>query len=90
MDKVIEVGQDMILIIGVIMETILEVIRGMGGKIIIIIEGELLETKVMKERGVGHMIGKTEVITEGIIEASVIVGLGQIQEQVQMEIGLEV
>ena len=55
-----------------------------------IIEGELLETKAMKETGVGHMIGKTEVITEGTIEASVIVGLGQVQEQVQIEIGLDV
>ena len=36
----------------------------------------------MRETGVGHMIGKTEVITEGMIEASVIVGQGQAQEQV--------
>ena len=44
----------------------------------------------MKETGVGHMIGKTEVITEGKIEASLIVGQGQVQEQVQIEIGLDV
>ena len=44
----------------------------------------------MKETGVGHMIGKREVITEGTIEASVIVGLGQIQEQVKIEIGFDV
>ena len=31
----------------------------------IITEGEILETKVMNETEVGHMIGKTEVITEG-------------------------
>ena len=42
----------------------------------------------MKETGVGHMIGKTEAITEGIIEALVIIGLGQVQEQLQIEIGL--
>ena len=36
------------------------------------------------------MIGKTETIIEGTIEASVIVGLGQVQEQVQIEIGLDV
>ena len=44
----------------------------------------------MKEMGVGHMIGKTEAITEGTIEALVIVGLGQVKEQVQIEIGLDV
>ena len=55
----------MILIIGVIMETICEVIRGMGDKIITITEGETLGTKTMKEIGIGHMIGKTEAISEG-------------------------
>ena len=34
----------------------------------------------MKETGVGHMIGKLEIITEGTIEASVTVGQGQVQE----------
>ena len=62
----------------------------MGDKIIMIIEGKLLETKAMKETGVGHMIDKTEVIAEGTIEASVIVGQGQVKEQVQIEIGLDV
>ena len=88
-DKIIKVGQDMILILGVIMETIWEVIRGMGDKNIMIIEVELLEIKAMKESGVDHMIGKAEVITEEIIEALVIVGLGQVQEQVQIVIGLD-
>ena len=36
------------------------------------------------------MIGKTETITEGTIEAFIIVGLGQVQEQIQTEIGLDV
>ena len=44
----------------------------------------------MKETGVGHMIGKREAITEGTIETSVIVGQGQAQEHVQIEIGLDV
>ena len=44
----------------------------------------------MKEIGVGSMIGKTEAITEGTMEVLVIVGLGQVQEQVQIEIGLDV
>ena len=52
--------------------------------------GETLETKAMKETGVGHMIGKTEVITEGTVEASVTVGQGQAPEQIQIEIGLDV
>ena len=58
----------------------------MGDKIITITEGETLGSKTMKEIGVGHMIGKTEAITEGSIEASVIVGLGQVHEQVGIEI----
>ena len=61
----------------------------MGDKIITITEGETLVTKTMKI-GVGHMIGKTEIVVEGTIEALVIVGLGQVQEQVQIEIGLDV
>ena len=52
-------------------------------------KGEILGTKIMKV-GVGHMIGKTEAITEGTIEVLVIVGLGQVQEQVQIEKGLDV
>ena len=62
----------------------------MGDKIIAITEGETLGAKIMKEIGVGHMIGKTEEIAEGTIEVLVIVGLGQVQEQVQIEIGLDV
>ena len=89
MDKIIEVGQDMILIIGVITETICKVIRGMRDKIITITEGETLGTKIMKI-GVGHIIGKTEAITGWTIKALVTVGLGQVQEQVQIEIGLDV
>ena len=54
----------------------------MGDKIITITEGKTLGTKTMKEIGVDHMIGKTEAITEGTIEALVIVGLDQVQEQV--------
>ena len=34
----------------------------------------------MREIGVGHMIGKLEVITEGTIEASVTVDQGQVLE----------
>ena len=34
----------------------------------------------MKERGVGHMIGKLEGITEGTIEVLVMVDQGQVLE----------
>ena len=46
--KIIEAGQDIILIIGVVMGTIHEAIKGMGDIIIMIItEGVVIETKVM-------------------------------------------
>ena len=92
MDKIIKVGQGMIQIIGVITETIWEVIKGMGDKIIIEMysEMETLETKAMREIGVGHMIGKLEVITEGTIEASVTADQGQLLEQVPIETELDV
>ena len=56
---------------------------------IIITEGETLGTKTMKI-GVGHIIDKAEAITGGTIRTSVIVGLGQVHEQVQIEIELDV
>ena len=86
MDKIIEVGQDMILIIEVIMEIIWEVTWGIGNKLIMEVDsGVTSEIKAIKEKGVGHMIGKL-----GTIEASVTVGQGQVQEGVQIEIGLGV
>ena len=63
----------------------------MGDKIIIETDSEVtLEIKAMKETGVGHMIGKLGTITEETIEASLTVGQGQVQEQVQIVIGLGV
>ena len=63
----------------------------MGDKIIIEIDlGETLETKAMREIGVGHMIGKLEVITDGTIEASVTVDQGQVLEQLLTGTGLDV
>ena len=63
----------------------------MGDRIIIEMDsGETLETIAMKETGVGHMIGKTEVITERTIEASVTAGQGQVQEKIQTGTGLDV
>ena len=53
--------------------------------IIIIIEQETLEVKIM--RGIGHMKDRTE--TEGTIEALVIADQGQVQGQLQTEIGLD-
>ena len=54
MDKTIEVGQDMILIIEVVTDTIQEVIKGMGDRIIITAEGEALEIKITIGIEVGH------------------------------------
>ena len=47
MDKTIEVGQDMILIIEVAMGIIQEVIKGTGGQITTVVEEEALEVKIM-------------------------------------------
>ena len=52
--------------------------------------GETLETKAMREIGVGHMIGKVEVITEWTVEASLMVDQGQVLEQVPIETELDV
>ena len=58
MDKIIEVGQGMIWIVEVITEIISQVFIGMGDKTIVEMDsGEILETKAMREVGVGHMIG---------------------------------
>ena len=87
MDKTIEVGQDMILIIEVVRGIIQEVIKGMGGQIIAITEGETLEVKITIGIGVGHMKDRTEI--EGTVDALVIVDQGQVQGQLQIEIGLD-
>ena len=53
----------------------------MGDKIIIEMDsGEILEIKAMRETGVGHMIGKLEVITEETIGVLVTVDQGQVLE----------
>ena len=88
MDKIIGVEQGMILIIEVAMGIIQEVIKGMGGQIIAITEGETLEIKVTKGIGVGHAKDRAE--TEGTVEALVIVDQGWFQGQLQIEIELDV
>ena len=63
----------------------------MGDKIIIEMDfGETLEIKAMREIGVGHMIGKLEVITEGTIEVSATEDQGQVLKQVTIETELDV
>ena len=53
----------------------------MGDKIMIEMDsGETLEIKSMRETGVGHMIGKLEVITEETIGALVTVDQDQVPE----------
>ena len=88
-DKTIEVGQGIILIvIEVAIGIIQEVIKGMGGQMIAITEGEILGTKIMTEIGVGHTKDRAE--TEGNAEALVIVDQGQVQGQLQIKIELDV
>ena len=69
--KIIEAGQDMILIIEVVMGIIQEVIEGMEGIIIVIIEEVAIEIKIMIEIRVGHMKDRIEM--EETVEAQVIV-----------------
>ena len=58
------------------------------GHRIIIAEGETLEIKIMIGIGVGHM--RDIIETEGMIEALVTVVQDQVQEQLQIGIGLDV
>ena len=87
MDKIIQVGQDMIQTIEVTMGIVQELARGMGGQIIAIIEEETLEVKITIGIGVDYMKDKIEI--EGIAEALVIVNQGHIQGQLQIGIGLD-
>ena len=77
MDKTIEVGQGMILIIEVAMGIIQVVIRGMGDQIMTTIEGETLEVIITIAIGVGHT--KDRIETEGTVEALVTADQGQVQ-----------
>ena len=61
MDKIIEAGQGIIPIIEVDIGITQEVIKGMEGLTITIIEGEVIEVKIMIGIGVGHMKDKTEI-----------------------------
>ena len=54
----------------------------------IVIEGETLGTRIMIEIGVGHMRDKIEI--EEMIEALVTVDQDQVQEQLQIGMGLDV
>ena len=55
----------------------------MGDKIIVEMDsGEILEIKAMRQVGVGHMIGNSEVIIEGTIEVLVMIDQGQVLERV--------
>ena len=63
----------------------------MGDRIIVEMDsGEILEIKATREVGVGHMIGNSEVKTEGTIEALITVDQGQVLEQVPRETELDV
>ena len=81
MDKIIDVGQDMILIIEVAIDIMQGVTKGMGGLTITTIEGEASEIKIVIGIGVGHTKDKTEI--EGTVEVLATVDQGQVQEQLQ-------
>ena len=82
------VEQDLTLITEVPMGIIQEVVKGMGGLIVItIIEGGVTEVKITIVIGVGHM--KSRVKIEGTVETLAIVDQGQVQGQIQIEIELD-
>ena len=56
--KMLGVGQDMILIEGVVMGTIQEGVRDLVEIVIMIMEEVVIEIKIMVEIGVGHMKGR--------------------------------
>ena len=60
--KITEAGQDMIPIIEAVTDIIKEVTKGKGDIIMVkIIEGVVIEIKMMTERGVGHMTDRKEM-----------------------------
>ena len=80
MDKPIEVGQDLTLMIEVVMGIKQEVVKGVGGLITItIIEGKATEVKIMMGIGVDPMKDRVEI--EETVEASAAVDQGQVQGQ---------
>ena len=84
--KILEAEQDIAQIIEVVMVITWEVIKGMGE--IMIIEGVAIEIKAMIGKGVDHLKGRVEIWE--IVEAWVTVDPGQVLEQVQTEIELDV
>ena len=56
--KILGVGQDMIPIEEVVMGTIQQVVRDLVGIVITIMEGVIIEIKIMVEIGLGHMKGR--------------------------------
>ena len=87
MDKIIEAGQYIILIIEVVMGITQEVIKGMGDLIITMVQREIIEVKIMIGIGLGHMRDRTEI--EGTAEVQAIVDQDIVQGEVQIEIGLD-
>ena len=77
----------MILIIEVAVGIIQEVTKGMGGLTIVTIEEEASEVKIMIGIRVGHTKDRVEI--EGMVEVLATVDQGQVQGQLQIEIGLD-
>ena len=85
-DKIIEAGQDIILIIEVVMGKTQEVITGMGGLIIIMVQEEVIEVKITIAI-VDHMRDRPEM--EEIAEVQAIVDQYLVQGQAQIVIGVD-
>ena len=60
-DKIIQAGQDIILIIEEVMGIMLEVIKGFGCLIKTMIEGEVIKVKIIIGIGEGHMRDRLEI-----------------------------
>ena len=69
MDKITDIGQDMILIREVVMDIICEVIKDIGDQITIT-EGDTLEIKIMIQIGV--VICRDKIETEGMLEEALV------------------
>ena len=86
MDKTIKVGQDMILIIKVVTDTIQGVIKGMGDNNNNNRRGIFRNLNYNMNRSRSY---ENRIETEGMVEALVTVDQGQVQGQLQIGIGLD-
>ena len=85
--NIIEAGQDIILIIEIVMGITQEEIKGMVGFITIMVQEEVIEVKITIGIVVGHMRDRPEI--EEIADVQAVVDQDLVQGQLQIEIGLD-